>query len=93
MTELHVLPERLESDEETIQRDLFRLVLTIVELVRQLVERQAVRRMDQLAPGQVEQLGTALLKLDDAMTELRTRFDLSPEDLDIDLGPLGSLIG
>ena len=92
MSELRILPQRLESDEASIQRDLFRLVLTIVELLRQLVERQAIRRMDDLSPGQVEQLGTALMKLESAMTELRETFDLTPEDLNIDLGPLGTLL-
>jgi hypothetical protein len=87
-----VLPARLESDADSIERDLFRLVLTVVELLRQLMERQAIRRMDDLADEQVEALGTALQRLDEAMTELRERYDLTPEDLNLDLGPLGSLI-
>lgn len=90
--DLHVLPNRIESDEASIQRDLFRLVLTVVELLRQLVERQAIRRMDDLSPAQVEELGSALLKLESAMAELRATFDLTPEDLNIDLGPLGTLL-
>lgn len=90
--DLHVLPNRIESDEASIQRDLFRLVLTVVELLRQLVERQAIRRMDELSPAQVEELGSALLKLESAMAELRATFDLTPEDLNIDLGPLGTLL-
>jgi hypothetical protein len=89
---VRVLPERIESDDASIQRDLFRLVLTIVELIRQLIERQAVRRMDDLSGVQVEELGTALLKLEAAMADLRATFDLTPEDLNIDLGPLGSLL-
>jgi Gas vesicle protein K len=92
MTELRALPERIESDADSIERDLFRLVLTLVELVRQLMERQALRRMDDLGPEQVEALGTALMRLDDAMRELRGRYGLTPADLNIDLGPLGTLL-
>lgn len=92
MSELRPLPERIESDAESIERDLFRLVLTVVELIRQLMERQALRRMDQLDPDQVEALGTALLRLEEAMTELRARYDLTPADLNLDLGPLGPLL-
>jgi hypothetical protein len=92
MSELHALPERIESDADSVERDLFRLVLTLVELIRQLMERQALRRMDDLAPDQVEALGTALMRLEDAMAELRSRYGLTPADLNIDLGPLGTLL-
>jgi len=92
MNELPCIPERIESDADSIERDLFRLVLTLVELVRQLMERQALRRMDALDDERVEALGTALMRLDDAMTELRGRYGLSRADLNIDLGPLGSLL-
>jgi hypothetical protein len=92
MSELRVLPERLESDADSIERDLFRLVLTIVELLRQLMERQAIRRMDALDEMQAEALGTALMRLSDAMAELRERYGLSAEDLNLDLGPLGWLL-
>lgn len=89
------LPERLETDKDSVERDLLKLVLTIVELIRQLMERQALRRVDQgdLSDDQVEELGTALMRLEQAMTHLREEFDLTPEDLDLDLGPLGSLLG
>ncbi|HET7304715.1 MAG TPA: gas vesicle protein K [Segeticoccus sp.] len=89
------LPERLETDKDSVERDLLKLVLTIVELVRQLMERQALRRVDlgDLTDEQVEELGTALMRLEGAMTRLREQFDLSPEDLDLDLGPLGTLLG
>lgn len=88
------LPERLETDSDEVARDLMRLVLTIVELVRQLMERQTLRRVDQgdLSQDQVEELGLALMRLEDAMTDLRQRYDLSPDDLNIDLGPLGKLL-
>jgi hypothetical protein len=85
---------RISADTETVERDLSRLVLTLVELVRQLVERQCVRRMDQgdLSDEQIEVLGVTLMRLEEAMTELCERFDLSPADLNLDLGPLGTLL-
>jgi Gas vesicle protein K len=88
------VPERLELDPESVGRDLGRLVLTIVELVRQLMERQAIRRVEagDLPEETVERLGLGLMRLDEAMTELREHFGLRPEDLNIDLGPLGSLL-
>jgi Gas vesicle protein K len=89
------VPQRLNAEPETIDRELFKLVLTIVELVRQLMERQALRRIDQgdLTDEQIEDLGQGLMRLEEAMTSLRDRFDLKPADLNIDLGPLGSLLG
>lgn len=88
------LPRRIESDPDAVQRDLMRLVLTLIELIRQLMERQALRRVDQndLSEQQVEDLGLALMRLEEAMQELRDRFDLAPDDLNIDLGPLGPLL-
>jgi hypothetical protein len=85
---------RLNTDPEAVQRDLSRLVLTLVELVRQLVERQCIRRMDQgdLSDEQVETLGLTLMRLEEAMTELCDRFGLTPADLNLDLGPLGTLL-
>jgi Gas vesicle protein K len=90
----HRLPHRLETDAEEVQRDLVRLVLTVVELVRQLMERQALRRVDtgDLPDEKVEELGLALMRLEEAMTELRERFDLEARDLNLDLGPLGPLL-
>jgi hypothetical protein len=88
------IPERLELDPDAVGRDLGRLVLTIVELVRQLMERQAIRRVEAggLSDETVERLGLGLMRLDEAMTELREHFGLRAEDLNIDLGPLGSLL-
>ncbi|GGP05828.1 gas vesicle protein K [Nonomuraea glycinis] len=85
---------RIETDTEAVERDLSRLVLTLVELIRQLVERQCVRRMEQgdLSDEQVETLGLTLMRLEDAMHELCERFGLSPSDLNLDLGPLGTLL-
>lgn len=94
MSERYSLPRRLETDSESVQRDLMKLVLTIIELVRQLMERQAIRRVDEgdLTDEQVEELGVGLMRLEEAMTELREQFDLSVEDLNLDLGPLGTLL-
>jgi hypothetical protein len=88
------LARRLETDPESVERDLFRLVLTVVELVRQLMEKQALRRVDQgdLTEEQIEALGTGLWHLEQAMEELKGRYDLTASDLNIDLGPLGPLL-
>ncbi|MEV7010292.1 gas vesicle protein K [Streptosporangium sp. NPDC051022] len=85
---------RIQTDPEKVGRDLTCLVLTLVELVRQLVERQSVRRMEQgdLSDEQIETLGLTLMRLEEAMAELCERFDLSPSDLNLDLGPLGTLL-
>lgn len=88
------LPQRLETDPESVERDLFRLVLTVVELVRQLMEKQALRRVDEgdLSEEEVENLGLGLMHLERAMDELKAKFDLTAADLNIDLGPLGTLL-
>jgi len=88
------LPQRIDADAETVERDLFKLVLTIIELVRQLMERQALRRIDQgdLSTEQIEELGLGLMRLEEAMTTLRERFGLDAADLNLDLGPLGRLL-
>jgi hypothetical protein len=89
------LPRRVEAQPDTVGRDLGRLVLTIVELLRQLMERQALRRVDagDLPEEKIEQLGLGLMRLEEAMVELREHFGLEPGDLNIDLGPLGNLLG
>lgn len=86
--------ERLEIDRESVERGLVALVLTVVELLRQLMERQAIRRIDQgdLTDEQIERIGATLMALDDRMAQLREHFGLTPEDVNIDLGPLGSLL-
>ena len=95
LSTLRGLPQRLETDPESVQRDLMRLVLTIVELVRQLMEKQALRRLDEgsLSDEQVEALGEGLMHLADAMRDLRERFGLTQDDLNLDLGPFGKLLG
>ena len=84
----------IHADPESIGKDLGRLVLTIVELLRQLMERQALRRVEagDLPEETVENLGLGLMRLEEAMTDLREYFGLQPEDLNIDLGPLGPLL-
>jgi hypothetical protein len=95
MSTPHVpLPRRLETDAESVERDLMKLVLTIIELVRQLMEAQALRRVDEgdLTDHQVEELGMALMRLEGAMDTLKGRYDLTAADLNLDLGPLGPLL-
>ncbi len=88
------LRQRIETDPESVERDLLKLVLTIVELVRQLMERQALRRVDEgdLTEDQVESLGLGLMRLEEAMERLKARYDLTAADLNLDLGPLGTLL-
>jgi hypothetical protein len=85
---------RLETDPDTVGRDLGRLVLTIVELLRQLLERQALRRVEtgDLPDETIERLGLSLMRLEEVMADLLDHFGLRPEDLNIDLGPLGDLL-
>lgn len=87
------LPDRIDADPEHVEQGLARLVLTVVELLRKVLEHQAVRRMDggTLTEAEIERLGLALLKLDGRMRELKETFGLSDADLEIDLGPLGKL--
>ncbi|MET7712206.1 gas vesicle protein K [Streptomyces sp. NPDC005407] len=87
-------PRRLDLDPDTVERDLAKLVLTVVELLRQLMERQALRRVDEgdLSEDQEERIGLTLMLLEDRMDVLRDTFGLEPGDLNIDLGPLGPLL-
>jgi hypothetical protein len=88
------LSRRIEADPENVERGLAQLVLTVVELLRQLMERQALRRVEAggLSDEQVERLGTTLMLLEQRMGELRETFGLEQEDLNLDLGPLGRLV-
>ncbi|AZQ75250.1 gas vesicle protein K [Streptomyces luteoverticillatus] len=88
------MTRRMELDQDTVERDLMRLVLTVIELLRQLMERQALRRVEQgdLSEEQEERIGLTLMLLADRMTELRDRYGLTPDDLNLDLGPLGPLL-
>jgi hypothetical protein len=87
------LPERINAGPENAENGLARLVLTVIELLRDVLEHQAVRRMDggTLRDDEIERLGLALKQLDERMQELKTVFGLTDEDLTIDLGPLGRL--
>ncbi|MCW4351782.1 gas vesicle protein K [Hoyosella sp. YIM 151337] len=91
----HELTRRIDATPESVERGLASLVLTIVELLRQLMERQALRRVDagDLTDDQVEAIGQTLMLLDEKMQELLDHFGLTPADLNIDLGPLGPLLG
>ena len=87
-------PSRVEIDKDAVRRDLMKLVLTIVELLRQLMERQAIRRVENgdVTEQEEEDLGTALMHLQEAMDELTEQFGLTQDDLNLDLGPLGPLL-
>ena len=87
------LPERIDADPSKVEQGLARLVLTLIEMLRKVLEHQAVRRMDggTLTDAEVERLGLALAQLDGRMQELKAVFGLTDEDLEIDLGPLGRL--
>ena len=88
------LRQRLDADPDSVARDLFKLVLSIIELVRQLMEAQALRRVEEgdLSDDQVDDLGLGLLQLEEAMDELKSRYGLTTADLNLDLGPLGTLL-
>jgi len=87
-------PRRVTADPESVERGLAQLVLTLIELLRQLMERQALRRMEQgtLTDEQVERLGETFMKLAERMDELKDEFGLRDEDLNLNLGPLGNLL-
>jgi hypothetical protein len=85
---------RWNADPQDVQRSVAQLVLTLVEFLRQLLERQAIRRMerDSLTAQETEDIGLALMRLEEMVHELADRFGLQPEDLNLDLGPLGKLL-
>ena len=88
------LPSRINIDAQSVEQGLAKLVLTLIEFIRRLLEKQAVRRMEggDLSPEQIEELGLALMKLEEKLHELKTQFGLTDEDLNLDLGPVGRLI-
>ena len=92
--DLGVTPRRIAADPDNVERGLAQLVLTVVELLRQLMERQAIRRMEggSLTDDQVDRLGQTFMKLDERMTELKAEFGLEDRDLNLNLGPLGDLL-
>ncbi|HEY7914792.1 MAG TPA: gas vesicle protein K [Blastocatellia bacterium] len=88
------LPDRINIDAKSVEQGLAKLVLTLIEFIRRLLEKQAVRRMEggDLSPEQIEELGLALMKLEEKVEELKSRFGLQDSDLNLDLGPVGRLI-
>lgn len=86
--------QHLSLDPDNVEKGLAQLVLTLIELLRQLLERQAVRRMEagQLTDAQIERMGITFSKLEEKMNEFLDYFGLKKEDLNIDLGPLGDLL-
>jgi hypothetical protein len=87
-------PRRVNADPERVEKGLAQLVLTLVELLRQLMERQALRRMETgtLSDEQIERLGETFMKLEARMQELKAHFELEDRDLNLNLGPLGDLL-
>lgn len=85
---------RWNADPEDVKRSVLKLVLTLVELIRQLLERQAIRRMEArtLTPAETEAIGLALMRLEETIRGLAAQFELDPEDLTLDLGPIGRLM-
>ena len=87
-------PPRWNANPEDVRRSVVKLVLTLVEFIRQLLERQALRRLDAgtLSAPETEAVGLALMRLEETVRELATQFGLEPEDLNLDLGPIGKLV-
>lgn len=88
------MPPRWNANPDDVQRSVAKLVLTLVEAIRQLLERQAIRRMDAdtLTPDEVESIGLALMRLEETVHDLGAQFGLTPDDLNLDLGPIGKLV-
>ena len=88
------LPRKVNADPENVEKGLAQLVLTVIELLRQLMERQALRRIESgtLTEEEVERLGRTFMALAQRMDELKVEFELTDEDLNLNLGPLGDLM-
>ena len=89
-----IIPDRIEANPDNAEQGLAKLVLTLIEIIRKLLERQAIRRVEggTLSEQEIERLGLTLMKLENKMDELKQHFNLIDEDLTIDLGPLGELM-
>ena len=87
-------PLRWNADPDDVQRSVAQLVLTLVEFIRQLLERQAIRRMEAgtLSDQQTEDVGRALMKLEETVVDIAAKFGISPDELNLDLGPIGKLM-
>lgn len=88
------LPRRINADQQNVEQGLAKLVLTLIELIRRLLEKQAIRRIEagSLTDEEIERLGETFLKLEAKMAELKETFGLKDEDLNLNLGPLGDLM-
>jgi hypothetical protein len=87
------IPDRIAADSDIVENGLAKLVLSIIELIRRLLEKQALRRMDAgtLTDDEIERVGSALMKLEEKMAEMKQIFSLSDDDLNLNLGPVRSL--
>jgi len=87
-------PLRWNADPDDVQRSVAQLVLTLVEFIRKLLERQAIRRMEEgtLTQEQTEDVGRALMKLEETLRDIAAKFGIHPDDLNLDLGPVGKLM-
>ena len=90
----NTLPNKIDANPKNVEKGLAKLVLTLVELIRQLLEKQAVRRVEggSLSDEEIEKMGETLMKLENKMEELKKVFGLQDEELNINLGPLGDLL-
>jgi len=90
----NVLPKKINANPKNVEKGLAKLVLTLIELIRQLMEKQGMKRMDSksLSEEEIEKLGETFMKLEEKMEELKGVFDLKDEELNLNLGPLGDLM-
>ncbi|WP_368731573.1 gas vesicle protein K [Calderihabitans maritimus] len=88
------VPRRINADPEKVEQGLAKLVLTLIELIRRLLEKQAIKRMEagSLSPEEIERVGITLMRLEEKMEELKEVFGLEDEELNLNLGPLGDLM-
>lgn len=86
-------PSRWNAEPDDVRRSVGKLVLTLVEFIRRVLERQAIRRHEQgtLTPAETEAVGMALMRLEETISEMAATFGLDPKDLNLELGPLGRL--
>ena len=91
--EQRTAPVRWNAEPEDVRRSVMQLVLTLIEFIRQLLERQALRRVDNgtLTPEQIERVGATLMQLEETVHDLARQAGIDPKDLNLDLGPLGKL--
>ncbi|MBU1065639.1 gas vesicle protein K [bacterium] len=89
-----IIPDRIEANQDNTEQGLAKMVLTLIEIIRKLLERQAIRRVEggTLSEQEIERLGLTLMKLENKMDELKQHFQLTDDDLTIDLGPIGELM-